>query len=183
MTVSPGLPRGVPIFSPPPQARWRWRSPAELLLRFHRKYKWQKFSHFFQGLRALSPLPSSHCSYIHTPTRQPPSFFENPYLKPCPSPTGQVFDYLPIFFHVLTGQTALRADAHPFCLYMIFTFNLHKIRFSLGILTGFRSFQSPHLVNLTIPKIWAMMGTSTCRCRIDGIADSMLIGAFQHEEV
>ena len=37
-------------------------------------------------------------------------------------------------------------------------------------------------VNLTIPEIWDMMGTSTCRCRIDGIADSMLIGAFQHEE-
>ena len=70
-----------------------------------------------------------------------------------------------------------------FRLFIISVFQPRKFCTALEILTGFRLFSTLRLVNLTIPKIWAMIAVSTCRCRIDGIADYRLIGAFQYEEV
>lgn len=72
--------------------------------------------------------------------------------------------------------------SRPTSIYTLHPSSNHFSSSILDILTGFKLFLSPRLVNLTSPKIWAMIASSTCRCRVDGIADSMLTGAFQQKE-
>lgn len=53
----------------------------------------------------------------------------------------------------------------------------------IGYPDRFQRILIPLFSELDNPQNMGYDSFSTCRCRIDGIADSMLIGAFQYEEV
>ncbi len=129
-------------------------------------------------------LPAIHISpYIYNVCPLSSGISKKRHWKPCLPSAGQVYDYLPLFDDTIRGFFLCRPA--ELCVSLIH--RIHSLIAGASVRIGypdrFQRILIPPFSELDNPQNLGYDSFSTCRCRIDGIADPMLIGAFQYEEV
>lgn len=140
-----------------------WNAPATAarLVRGGREF-------FKSSPGALPPdgRPAAYPPYIYyISPRGAPAIPRVPAGTVSPSPAERYSITFPDPATVSPGTPLRAARSSPSDPWATYTLRPHNISLPLDILTGFRTFCPSCLVNLTTPKIWAMIVTSTCRCR------------------